>query len=73
MLVRDKKRRAIRPPSRYAQADRISFSLTVAEEIDKIEPRTYEVMMRSKDKKLCVQAMQEEMAALKKNNTWNLL
>ena len=52
MLVRDKKRRAIKPPKRYAQADVISFALTVVEEIDEIVPRTYEEVMKSKDKDL---------------------
>ena len=42
MLVLDKKRRVVKPLKRYAQADVVSFELTVAEAIDVIVPRTYE-------------------------------
>ena len=40
MLVRDRKRRAVKPPKRYAQADAIYFALAVIEEIDEIIPRS---------------------------------
>ena len=69
MLVRDKKIRALNPPKRYAQADAISFALTVVVEIDKIVLRTYEEVMKSKDKDSWLESMKEEMPALKKNNT----
>ena len=52
MLVKDRKRRAIKPPSRYAQANVISFALTIAEENDAIVPRSYEEVMKGKDKDL---------------------
>ena len=52
MLIRDRKRRAVKPPKRYAQADVISSTLTVAEEIDEIVPRIYEDVTKSKGKDL---------------------
>ena len=52
MLVRDRKRRVVKPPKRYAQRDVMSFTLTVVEEIDEIVPRSYEEVMKSKDKDL---------------------
>ena len=69
MLIRDRKRRVVKPLKRYAQADVISFALTVAEKIDKIVPRTYEEVVKNKDKDLWLQAIREAMTALKKNNT----
>ena len=52
MIVKDRKRRVVKPPKRYAQADVISFALAIAEEIDDIVPRSYEEVMKSKDKDL---------------------
>ena len=46
MLVRDRNRRVVKPPKRYAQVDVISFAFTVVEEIDEIVPRTYEEVMK---------------------------
>ena len=63
----------VKPPKRYAQADVISFSLIVVEKIDEIVLRTYEEVMKSKDQDLWLQAMEKEMIALKKNNTWKLV
>ena len=69
ILVWDRKRRVVKPPKRYAQADIISFALIVAKEIDEIVPKTYDEVMKCKDKNLWLQATKEEMRALKKNNT----
>ena len=73
ILVRNRKRRAVKPPKRYAQADVISFALTIAEETNEIVPRSYKEVMKSKDKDLWLQAIEEEMIALKKINTWKLV
>lgn len=37
-----------------------------------VEPETYEVAMRSKEKNEWIQAMNEEMKSLEKTNTWEL-
>ena len=73
MLVRDRKRRVVKPLKRYAQADVIFFAVTVTVEIDEILPRSYEEVVKSKDKDLWLHAMEEEMTTLKKNNTWKLV
>lgn len=40
-LVKDREKRVIIPPRRYAYADLIAFALTTAHEIAADEPRTY--------------------------------
>lgn len=40
-LAKDKPRRTIRPPQKYAQVNLIAFALTVAKELDEVEPVTY--------------------------------
>ena len=49
-LVRDNKRRAIRPPKRYAVADLIAYALTTAKEVNEKEPKTYKEAMNNRDK-----------------------
>ena len=40
-LAKDKPRRTIHPPQKYAQAKLIAFALTVAEELNEVELVTY--------------------------------
>ena len=40
-LAKDKPRRTICPPKKYAQENLITCALTVAEELDEVEPVTY--------------------------------
>ncbi|KAH9750881.1 Integrase catalytic domain-containing protein [Citrus sinensis] len=72
-LARDKKRRTIRPPKRYAVADLISYALTAAQELNDDEPRTYQEAITCKNKLEWKRAMDEEMASLMKNKTWELI
>ncbi|KAH9724313.1 hypothetical protein KPL70_007440 [Citrus sinensis] len=72
-LVRDKEKRVIRPPRRYAYADLIAFALTAAHEIATDEPRTYSEAINSDKAEEWIKAMDEEMMSLKKNHTWNLI
>ncbi|KAH9717205.1 hypothetical protein KPL71_021739 [Citrus sinensis] len=72
-LVRDRKRRAIRPPKRYAVADLIAYALTTAKEVNEEEPRTYKEVMNSRDKLKWKKAMDEEIESLMKNETWKLI
>ena len=49
-LARDRKRRTIRPPKRYAVADLIAYALTAAQELNDDEPRTYQKAITGKNK-----------------------
>ena len=44
-LTRDRVRRQMKVPSRYAQAEVVSFALNVAEEIGVLEPQSYKKAM----------------------------
>ena len=72
-LVRDREKRMIRPPRRYAYVDLIAFALTAAHEIATDEPRTYSEAINSDKAEEWIKAMDEEMMSLKKNHTWNLI
>ncbi|KAH9767170.1 hypothetical protein KPL71_011175 [Citrus sinensis] len=72
-LVRDRKRRAVRPPKRYAVADLIAYALTAAQEINEEEPRTYKEAINNRDKLKWKKAMDEEIESLMKNGTWKLI
>ncbi|KAH9686286.1 hypothetical protein KPL70_014312 [Citrus sinensis] len=72
-LVRDREKRVIRPPRRFAYADLIAFALTAAHEIATNEPRTYSEAINSDKAEEWIKVMDEEMMSLKKNHTWNLI
>ncbi|KAH9649070.1 hypothetical protein KPL70_025842 [Citrus sinensis] len=72
-LARDKKRRTIRPPKRYAVADLIAYALTSAQELNDDEPMTYQEAITGKNKLEWNRAMDEEMTSLMKNKTWELI
>uniref|UniRef100_A0A803Q6S7 CCHC-type domain-containing protein n=1 Tax=Cannabis sativa TaxID=3483 RepID=A0A803Q6S7_CANSA len=69
MLVRDRKRRAVKPPDRFGYADVVHFALSI-DGIEGEEPCSYEEAMQSDDKKEWDNAMDQEMDSLKKNKTW---
>lgn len=48
-LARDRVCREIGKPARYTEDSALAFALSVAEEIESEEPRSYEEAMRSKD------------------------
>ena len=50
-FVRDREKRVIKPPKRYAYADPIAFALTVAHEVEPDEPRTYSEAVKSNKSK----------------------
>ena len=67
-LVRDRKRRAIRPPARFGYVDLIAYALSVAEEfLD--EPANYKEAIHSQTKLQWIQDMKEELDSLMKNKT----
>ncbi|KAH9734079.1 hypothetical protein KPL71_017263 [Citrus sinensis] len=56
-----------------AVADLIAYALTAAYELNDDEPRTYQEVITSKKKLEWTKAMDEEMASLMKNKTWELI
>ncbi|KAH9799312.1 hypothetical protein KPL71_000313 [Citrus sinensis] len=72
-LAMDRERRTIRMPKKYGIADLISYALSVAEELGGEEPINYKEAICKRDKVKWLVAMEEELASLKKNNTWILV
>ncbi|RVW85315.1 Retrovirus-related Pol polyprotein from transposon TNT 1-94 [Vitis vinifera] len=72
-------RREIRRPMRYVDCvsanitNPVAFALAVAEEIGREEPRSYKEAMEIKDSKKWLSSMDDEMASLRKNQTWELV
>ena len=61
MLSRDKARRKIRPPSRFAEANFIGFALNIADSLELKEPVTYAEAKANKDWISWRKAMDEEI------------
>ena len=72
-LARDRARRQIRPPQRYAHAEIVSFALSVAEEIERQDPITFHEAIISNEFAQWIVAMNEELESLYKNHTWELV
>ena len=72
-LTRDRTRRQIQATARYGQADVISFAFNIAEQIDSVDPLSYDQAIASKEKEKWITARNEEMDSLKKNKTWILV
>lgn len=78
-LIRDRERRTSRPPSRYDQAGNVldqnaftAYALTCDETNLCSEPNKFSEAVESEDSALWLTAMEEEMASLYKNGTWEL-
>ncbi|KAH9753275.1 hypothetical protein KPL71_015010 [Citrus sinensis] len=52
-LARDKERRAIKMPKKYGITDLISYTLTVADEVNGVDPLSYKEVMNCEDKQKC--------------------
>ncbi|KAH9670747.1 hypothetical protein KPL70_017094 [Citrus sinensis] len=72
-LARDRQRRVIKTPKRFAYADLIVYALTAAHELDNDEPKTYREAVSGKDADKWTKAMKDEIESLHKNNTWKLV
>ncbi|KAH9678917.1 hypothetical protein KPL71_025907 [Citrus sinensis] len=72
-LARDRERREIKAPKKYAYADLIAYALTAAHELDYDEPKTYKEAVSGKNADQWLKAMKEEMDSLYKNDTWTLV
>ncbi|KAG8486697.1 hypothetical protein CXB51_020179 [Gossypium anomalum] len=73
-IAKNRTRREIKPPKKYAKADLVAYALNVAEDIDaNQEPSNYSKAISYEDTKKWMFAMQEEMESLHKNKTWDLV
>ncbi|XP_071906234.1 uncharacterized protein [Coffea arabica] len=71
-ITRDRPRRDIRPPQRYANL--IAYALSIAEETDVVdEPTTYSNAISCDDSAKWLVAMNEEIESLYRNETWILV
>lgn len=73
MLARDRTKRVIKPPTRLGYADLILFSFISVSEVLDEEPRYYNDVMRSKDRKNWLKSIDYEIKSIYDNNTWNLI
>jgi len=60
-LTRDREKRVIKPTKRYDHADVICYALSVDEEIQNSESKTWREAIESEDNQLWLQAMSEEI------------
>ncbi|KAG8503399.1 hypothetical protein CXB51_001318 [Gossypium anomalum] len=73
-IAKNRTRREIKPPKKYAEADLVAYTLNVAEDIDaNQEPSNYSEAVSCEDSEKWMFAMQEEMESLHKNRTWDLV
>ncbi|KAG8475436.1 hypothetical protein CXB51_032203 [Gossypium anomalum] len=73
-IAKNRTRREIKPPKKYALADLVSYALNVAEDIDaNQEPSNYSEAISCEDSEKWMFAIQEEMKSLHKNKTWDLV
>ena len=62
----------MRSQSRYQDANIVVYTLAVADEIEKEEPKSFDEAKRSKDWKHWKNAANDEMDSLERNHTWDL-
>ncbi|KAG8501173.1 hypothetical protein CXB51_003270 [Gossypium anomalum] len=73
-IAKNRTKREIKPPKKYAEADLVAYALNVAEDIDaNQEPSNYFEAISCEDSEKWMFAMQEEMESLHKNKTWDLV
>lgn len=74
VLARNRNRRKnIRPPSRFDDANLVAYALNAAEELEIEEPKMYAEVMKTKERKFWNAAAKEEFVSLEKNGTWVLI
>lgn len=73
ILSRDRMKRQIRPPPRFANVDFIAFALNIADMLELEETCNYIEARMSKAWPQWKKAMDEELESLHKNNTWTLI
>ncbi|KAG8492957.1 hypothetical protein CXB51_012663 [Gossypium anomalum] len=73
-IAKNRTKREIKPPKKYAEADLVAYALNVAEDIDaNQEPSNYSEAISCEDSEKWMFAMQEEMESLHKNKIWDLV
>ncbi|KAG8480261.1 hypothetical protein CXB51_024850 [Gossypium anomalum] len=73
-IAKNRTKREIKPPKKYAEADLVAYALNVAEDIDaNQEPSNYSEAISCEDSEKWMFAMQKEMESLHKNKTWDLV
>ena len=73
-IAKNRTRREIKPPKKYAEVDLVAYALNVAEDIDaNQEPSNYSEAVSCEDSEKWMFAMQEEIESLHKNRTWDLV
>lgn len=73
MLVRDRKRRNIKPPSQFNDGDVAAYALVAADLIEEDKPLSFGEAIRSKNEKKWRGASDEEMESIEKNHPWDLI
>ncbi|KAG8499580.1 hypothetical protein CXB51_006211 [Gossypium anomalum] len=73
-IAKNRTRREIKPPKKYAEANLVAYALNVAKDIDaNQEPSNYSEAVSCEDSEKWMFAMQEEMESFHKNRTWDLV
>ena len=72
-LARDRRRREIKTPVCFAQANLIAYAFSIGEKIEHEDPATFKEAYDSKEKELWLEAIREEIRSLRKNKTWQLV
>jgi hypothetical protein len=72
-IAKDRPRREIRPPQKYAYADMVAYALSIAETVEYEEPSSYREAVTGKEATQWTVAMNEEIESLHKNQTWELV
>lgn len=72
-LAKDIKKRQIRPLQRFGYVDLIVYALVASHEVEVNEPKNYFKAIQSPYKSEWQKAMDEKIAPLHKNNTWELV
>ena len=69
-MAKNRTRKQIKPPQRYAYANLAAYALSVVESIENEEPKTYHEVITSRETTQWIVAMNEEIESLQKNHTW---
>lgn len=63
----------MRPPQRFEETNLFWYALAIAEHVEQFEPSSYKETLASKHKVKWIEAMDDEMDSLLRNNTWQLV
>uniref|UniRef100_A0A803NJW2 Polyprotein n=1 Tax=Cannabis sativa TaxID=3483 RepID=A0A803NJW2_CANSA len=69
-LTRDSERRITKAPKNYGYTEFTSFALSVAKDLESLEPKSYLKAITEKDGVKWLQSIKEENVSFEKNKTW---